>query len=275
MQEDLQGLNGVQVFEEGTLESRDSGATYKIAEMGGYLAFGRNAKVSAWSWQQPLTPKALYPHLPEGISTMSTDPSKDVVVDVRPVVVYVNWEVLNQMLPISEQDSYPKPPPLWTGPELQKLTHLGMLHTAPPPVDTTVIFKDELDDSCKSPLGLTKLISVYGLVPTRHVRNQFIVRAMRITACRSVVTVRWQDGHISQEAGTSIVPYTNVDEWVYSLSHQTDLSYDAWPGEHVNWRGDSGELRPSVIQTFDAHQRTAEVLFLDTKVSIGGRTTLK
>jgi hypothetical protein len=56
------------------------------------------------------------------------------------------------------------------------------------------------------------LTKVYGLVPTRHVQNQVVVRAMRITACKSTVTVRWQDGHISQEAGTAIVPYTNVDE---------------------------------------------------------------
>jgi hypothetical protein len=131
--------------------SRDTGVAYKIAEMGGYLALGRSAEVSLLNVLQLLTYEALYPpgQVPEAVMTMSPNPARDVVVDVRPVVVHVNWEVLNQMLPISEQDNFPKPQALWTGPELQKLTHLDMLHSAPPMVDTTAVFKDELDDSCK------------------------------------------------------------------------------------------------------------------------------
>lgn len=114
---------------------------------------------------------------------------------------------------MSEQDNYPKPPSLWTGPELQKLTHIDMLHAAPPQVEQTVIFKDELDDASTSP-SLATLTTAYGVHPTRHLQNSIIVRTMRITATNSVATVRWQDGHITEEPGTSIVPYTNIDEWV-------------------------------------------------------------
>ena len=44
----------------------------------------------------------------------------------------------------------------------------------------------------------------------------------------------------------------------------TDASYETWPGEHLIWRGDNGERRPAVVQTFNAHQRVADLLFTDT-----------
>ena len=36
------------------------------------------------------------------------------------------------------------------------------------------------------------------------------------------------------------------------------------PGEHLICRGDNGERRPAVVQSFDAHHRTADLLFTDT-----------
>lgn len=36
-----------------------------------------------------------------------------------------------------------------------------------------------------------------------------------------------------------------------------------WPGEHLVWRGDSGERRPAVLKRFDAHQRLADLTFTD------------
>ena len=36
------------------------------------------------------------------------------------------------------------------------------------------------------------------------------------------------------------------------------------PGEHLVWRGDDGERRPAVVQTFNPYQRIAELVFLDT-----------
>jgi len=45
---------------------------------------------------------------------------------------------------------------------------------------------------------------------------------------------------------------------------RSDHSYETWPGEHLIWRGDNGERRPAVVQTFNAHQRVADLLFTDT-----------
>ena len=42
------------------------------------------------------------------------------------------------------------------------------------------------------------------------------------------------------------------------------LSYETWPGEHLVWRGDNGERRPAVVQTFNPHQRVADIIFTDT-----------
>ncbi len=38
----------------------------------------------------------------------------------------------------------------------------------------------------------------------------------------------------------------------------------ARPGEHLVWRGDDGERRPAVVQSFNPHQRVADLLFMDS-----------
>lgn len=43
------------------------------------------------------------------------------------------------------------------------------------------------------------------------------------------------------------------------------ISYEAWPGEAVVWRSDTGERKPVIVQSYNPKQRIAEVLDLDTK----------
>jgi ubiquitin-conjugating enzyme E2 O len=76
------------------------------------------------------------------------------------------------------------------------------------------------------------------------------VDSMIVRETRTTVTILWQDGSYETLASTDLIPYINVDE------------YDCWPGDYVMWKGE-GVKRVAVVQSVDALQRTAEVLWLD------------
>ncbi|KAG9099714.1 hypothetical protein FS749_000576 [Ceratobasidium sp. UAMH 11750] len=73
---------------------------------------------------------------------------------------------------------------------------------------------------------------------------------MVVTESRSTVKLMWQDGTIEETLGASVIPYLNVDE------------YDCWPGDFVRWKGED-ETRVAVVQSTDAKQRTARVMWYD------------
>ena len=88
-----------------------------------------------------------------------------------------------------------------------------------------------------------------------------------VTKTETQVLVQWQDGTVSDEGATSLVPYLNVDE------------HDLWPGEIVYESEDRAvpSTEPSalvakrigVVQWTDAKDRLARVRwFADPKVSI-------
>ena len=41
------------------------------------------------------------------------------------------------------------------------------------------------------------------------------------------------------------------------------VSYESWPGEHILWKGDAGEKRFAVLQSFDPRERVASLRFSD------------
>ena len=54
----------------------------------------------------------------------------------------------------------------------------------------------------------------------------------------------------------------------------TSHSYESWPGEYLLWKGDNGERRPAVLQTFDPDNRIADILFIDTPPPFTDRQTV-
>ncbi|WVQ93025.1 hypothetical protein IAU59_000088 [Kwoniella sp. CBS 9459] len=219
-----------EVFEDGLIESQ-IGICYRLAEMGGLLDPGRKA--------EDAIPKDAHDHLSHPFPTFA-NPSVDRIIDVRPVVIYVTWNAMNQQIPVSDQDQYPEPKQFWYGKDVEDLTHLDTFHQQPASYGASVCFRDLADEKR------------YNFQPTTHAGG-FQFNTLKIVESRSVLTVRWQDGNETREVSSGFVPYRNVDD------------YETWPGEHLIWRGENDERRHAVTQSFDPHQRVAELFFPDTK----------
>ncbi|RXK38456.1 hypothetical protein M231_04221 [Tremella mesenterica] len=160
------------------------------------------------------------------------------VIDFWPLGISVSWIAINQELSPAEQDKHPEPDRHWYGPDMKYLTHIPPFRTVIP-MDICVEFLDEKDDA------------KYGLIRTVHDNGTHSARVMRVMACRTTLTVKWQTGEETEESHLELVPYRNVDD------------YESWPGEWIVWKGDNGERRPAVVQTFDPDNRVANILFTD------------
>ncbi|WOO78553.1 putative ubiquitin-conjugating enzyme E2 23 [Vanrija pseudolonga] len=223
-----------EVFEDGLIEAARDGSCYRIAEMGGLLETGRFA----------------HEVLPDHPGVMaefnnsfppSANASTDRVISVRPLIVFVIWNAINQTLPIAEHEKHPEPQRFWCNGDIEKLTHFeGMKHQAPP-LGTTVVFRDRMDEI------------EYGAKATHHVNGTYQLRVFRVVENRTKLKLRWQDGTETEEFSVGFVPYRNVDD------------YESWPGEHLVWRSDTGERRPAVVQSYNPRQRVANILLTDTK----------
>lgn len=141
----------------------------------------------------------------------SANPDVDRVISVRPLIVFIVWNALNQMvsgvigtsdsqLPISEHEKHPEPKKFWCGKELEKLTHFEGVNQVTPPLGTTVVFKKEDDEKA------------YGVKPTLHMNGTLPLKVYRVVENRIKLKLRWQDGTETDEFATGFVPYRNVDE---------------------------------------------------------------
>ncbi|ORY33042.1 hypothetical protein BCR39DRAFT_463825 [Naematelia encephala] len=220
-----------EVFEDGIAETQD-GVLYRIAEMGGMLEPGRTV-------QQVVPPRDVLQLDVELIFPPSAKPDIDKIIDVRPYVLYITWNVINQMLSPQEQEKHPEPKKFWFGEDIKKLTHFPIISTLPPAMWSTVVFKTSEDEK------------TFGIVPTSHARGEIVNKVFKIVQSRSLVKLRWQDGKETEESALGLVPYHNIDD------------YESWPGEVLVWRGDNDERRPACVQNYNPHQRIADLLFLD------------
>ncbi|CAK9781769.1 hypothetical protein CC85DRAFT_267536 [Cutaneotrichosporon oleaginosum] len=218
-----------EVFEDGLMEAQD-GTSYRMAEMGGILETGRYA-----SEVVPQDPEFL------ALCPPGANFHEDRVIRVLPLIVYVVWNAINQTLPISEHDKHPEPEKFWGAGDISKLTHFETTRHQSPLLNTTVTFRDPFVEAA------------FGGLATFHLRNTFPLRVYKVLQNRHKLTLRWQDGTETEEFSSGFVPYRNVDD------------YEAWPGEALVWRSDTGVRRPAVVQTYNPKQRIAEVLLLDTK----------
>ncbi|KAL0951414.1 hypothetical protein HGRIS_008106 [Hohenbuehelia grisea] len=162
---------------------------------------------------------------------------KETVIFAKHTVYAICWLAVNQSLDANEAQSRQRPPRLWSGPELTKLVLLRMAIDVEMHVGAHMNFKN--------PLGFpftTHVTSSEGTI--RAITSQTFV----VIDTQTTLSILWQDGTKETLDATQAVPYANPDE------------YDCWPGDHVIWKGEEGE-HPAVVQSVDAVERTASVLF--------------
>lgn len=78
---------------------------------------------------------------------------------------------------------------------------------------------------------------------------------LSVLSTETFADILWQDGTTSRERTIGLGLHLNVDE------------YDAWPGDHVLFKGTDGE-RVAVVQKVHASDRTAEIKLVESKVSL-------
>ncbi|ORX39251.1 hypothetical protein BD324DRAFT_619003 [Kockovaella imperatae] len=172
---------------------------------------------------------------------------KDIVLSSEIVSIRVAWHVLNQKLPISAQDDYPEPPKQWTGDKVWELIHFAMDDRRPVQLGDGMFITDRaLRDSLEIEDSVYTTRTDFRPRPVKST-----ISSLKIVGARSKLTLRWQNGSVTTDWASDVVPYQNVDE------------YETWPGDCVIWKGDSGQRIPAVVQTFDAHNRVADVFCLD------------
>ena len=166
-----------------------------------------------------------------------------------------------------------KPPTEWRDADIEKLVHLEQTNEYQVvPLGCAVLFKEKEDET--SELG--QLLPRGSLTPCEEYELQLppaspmdsVGRVMKIVDSKTRLTVVWQDGTVSEEWATEMVPYRNIDESVFPLQsfrRAKCFRYDSWPGEHLIWRGgDDNEMRHVVVQSINPRHRIADILVVKT-----------
>ncbi|EIM92129.1 uncharacterized protein STEHIDRAFT_47908 [Stereum hirsutum FP-91666 SS1] len=163
----------------------------------------------------------------------------DTVVHVKHTVLAVSWLAIDQSLPPETAAGASRPQRFWHGEDMGKLK----LVRSRAEQMMRVADKVTLRDGPGIPYTVHgKAGEPWGLIQVR-------VYVVRVT--QSTVHVLWQDGSTETLLATELIPYLNPDE------------YDCWPGDHVLWKGED-EKRAAVVQSVNARDRTADVVFSDT-----------
>ncbi|KAG9103116.1 hypothetical protein FRC06_000178 [Ceratobasidium sp. 370] len=163
------------------------------------------------------------------------------ILEVQPSVLAISWLALTP----EESANRPRPQKFWTATDLSRLTYVKIRSESVTRVPDRVRFKDP------------EMYTRHNVAKTRHRGESgrvLEVDTLVVTESRSTVKLMWQDGRIEETLGTSVIPYLNVDE------------YDCWPGDFVRWKGED-ETRVAVVQSTDAKQRTARVMWYDPTAS--------
>jgi ubiquitin-conjugating enzyme E2 O len=82
------------------------------------------------------------------------NPEHDLVVEVKPVILSITWNAINQMVrraardadaqvPIAEQHLHPEPKRFWHGADVQKLAVYDSTLHSPPQLGASARFKNE------------------------------------------------------------------------------------------------------------------------------------
>ncbi|KAL0578614.1 hypothetical protein V5O48_003405 [Marasmius crinis-equi] len=162
----------------------------------------------------------------------------ETVIVVKHTVYAIAWLALNQSLPPEQVQNRSRPSKFWHGKDIAKLT-LVRCHT-----DAQLRISDRVN-----------LKDTAGLPYTKHGREGeacgvITVHGFTMAHTETTLDVLWQDGTEESVQAVDVVPYMNPDE------------YDCWQGPSIFLV--KRVKRSAVVQSVDAAQRTATVLFDDT-----------
>ncbi|THV05997.1 hypothetical protein K435DRAFT_744206 [Dendrothele bispora CBS 962.96] len=223
----------VELFDENIIEV-PSGQLVRLPEFSSRLAVGEKS-------ENILPPPGGVQHM---IGFLFGHPSRssglETVIAVKHTVYAIAWLAINQRLDILEAQKRPRPARFWYGQEISKLTLLRGR------ADFQMRTGDRLNLKNNTGLPFTK----HG--QEGEAGGVVCVQSFSVTATETELSVLWQDGTKETLNARDVIPYLNPDE------------YDCWPGDHVIWSSE-GVKRPAVVQAVDSAQRTAKVLFVDTK----------
>ncbi|KAF8913015.1 hypothetical protein CPB84DRAFT_1722037 [Gymnopilus junonius] len=217
----------IEVFDESIIQV-SSGQLVRLPEMGSRLTVGETGT------------NILSPQLSATqIGSLGHNGGKDVVLAVKHNTYAISWLAVNQALDIAITENKSRPKQFWSGEDLEKLTLVRGHSDLEMRVGDRVYLKDTT-----------------GLPFTEHGKQGDMtgvvqVRTFLVTETSTEVEVLWQDGTKESLNAVDVIPYLNPDE------------YDCWPGDHVVFKNEE-EKRPAIVQSVNAAERTAYILFPDT-----------
>ncbi|KAF8898907.1 hypothetical protein BD779DRAFT_1666666 [Infundibulicybe gibba] len=217
----------IELFDESILEV-SNGRLVRLPELSNRLAVGERGT-------ELLPPSNGVGEFARLLWSGAIPESMTTVIAVKHTVYAIVWLALTPL----DATKKKRPQRFWYGADIEKLTLIRGQSDSDLRVGDRVYLKD-----CD------------GLPSTRHGVDDpngiISVHAFRVAETRTIVDVLWQDGSRQSIPSVDLIPYLNPDE------------YDCWPGDHVLWKNEDME-RPAIVQSVDAAQRIATVLFPDTK----------
>ncbi|BGP15191.1 hypothetical protein JCM10213_000859 [Rhodosporidiobolus nylandii] len=217
-----------EVFEMAMIEAGSAGLIRRVCDTGTSLSVGSATEAI----------KAMLQERGEGFLANFLGASDlRTILEVKQVVVAVNWLCKNQQAPDSaENAAWVRPKRYWTDIDQLKLVRATAdhLHT----IHDKVVFRDPT----AHPPPESRFSSTF---PDGH-------RVMVITNCRTTATVLWQDG-------TTTSGPTPDFEQVAAVDEETDV----FPGDVGVFSGVTPS-RIGVVQSMDARKRTIRMRYLDS-----------
>ncbi|KAF8973555.1 hypothetical protein BDZ97DRAFT_1775695 [Flammula alnicola] len=220
----------IEVFDESIVQV-STGQLVRLPELGSRLTVGE-------------TGATILPLPPGGMQNLfgflqGNNEGKEVVIDVKHNTYAVAWLALNQSLEPAIAEKKTRPKQFWSGQDLGRLTLIRGRSDLEMRVGDRVHLKD-----------------AKGLPWTEHgqegdATGVVQVQTFLVTETVTELDILWQDGTRETLKSVEVIPYLNPDE------------YDCWPGDHVVWKNE-GETRPAIVQSVNAADRTALILFPDT-----------
>ncbi|KAF9455069.1 hypothetical protein P691DRAFT_691418 [Macrolepiota fuliginosa MF-IS2] len=225
----------IEVFDELSVDVKSKGQVVSVPLLGSRMNVGDKGT--------DLSPTPTFTNLSSILgSVFGMRPGSDTVLEVRHTVYAISWLAINQSLDRTEAAKRQRPKKFWTWEDLSDLT-LVQART-----DNEMHAGDRV-----------RLKGTAGAPVTLHGEEGkglgiLTVDTYTVTETESEIDVLWQDGVKETLSAKEVIPYPNMDD------------YDCWPGDYVMWKNED-EVKPAIVQSVNAVERTATVLLLDTKTT--------
>ncbi|UZJ51118.1 hypothetical protein CBS101457_000438 [Exobasidium rhododendri] len=157
------------------------------------------------------------------------------VIAVQQTHALITWLAINQKLSQAEAELFPMPRQVWTN-SMAGLTVIQNFEEHKYALGDNVYVASEESKSQLDKEGFT-------------IEGDSRREVLAVIDCRSNVEVLWQDGTRSLHCSTELEEPATIDD------------HHVWCGEHVIYRNLEGSERGAVVQSMDAKEQTATIIF--------------